>query len=241
MTNSAMTQETIDHGEENGDQSQGLFAKARQHPILAGGALLAGAGLAYVAVKAVQSAADTVPREVHVEVSVLINKKPEELYAFWRDFQNLPLFMRNLVSVEVNDGNRSHWVARSINSSTVEWDAEIFNETPNELIAWRSTEDSDVVNAGSVRFEKAPGDRGTYVRVNMNYNPPGGQIGAELAKLLRSDPGRLIKDDLRRFKQLMETGEIATIDGQSSGRDEAAAPVTTTESRAASASTGETL
>ncbi len=239
MTNAVLSQETIDHGDEDGD-SRGLLTKAKEHPILAGGALLASAGLAYVAVKAVQSAADNVAREVHVEASVLINQPLEELYTFWRDFRNLPRFMQNLVSIDVRDDNRSHWVAKAINSSTVEWDAEIFNEIPNQLIAWRSTEDADIVNAGSVRFEKAPGDRGTFVRVTMNYNPPGGTIGAGLAKLLRSDPGRMIKDDLRRFKQLMETGEIATIDGQSSGRAEAAAPVIAPEPFAAGTSTGET-
>ena len=100
----------------------------------------------------------------------------------------------------------------------VEWDAEIYNEIKNELIAWRSLEDADVVNAGSVRFQAGPTGHGTFVRVTMNYNPPAGRVGAGLAELLGAEPSQLIKQDLRRLKQLAEAGEIATIDGQTSGR-----------------------
>lgn len=237
MSESALTQEVIDHGDGNNDhRSSGLYAKAKKHPIVAGGALLVGAGLTYAVVKAVQSAADTVAREVHVETSIMIDRSPEELYAFWRDFKNLPLFMKNLVSVEDTGANRSHWIAKSING-TVAWDAEIFNEKPNELIAWRTLESSDVVNAGSVRFQKAPQGHGSYLKVTVNYNPPGGKIAATIAQLLGGEPAQLIREDLRRLKQLMETGEIATIDGQSSGRaataetieTSAASPVTTAQ------------
>jgi len=187
-----------------------------------------GAGLAYAAVKTIQSAADSIAREVHIETSIAINKSPEELYVFWRDFRNLPLFMKNLESVTELDQSRSHWVAKSIGAAKVEWDAEVYNEIENELIAWRSLESADVVNAGSVRFQKAPAGHGTYVRVTVNYNPPGGKLGATVTHFLGAEPAQLIKEDLRRLKQMMEAGEIATIDGQSSGRAQDAEVVSLT-------------
>jgi uncharacterized membrane protein len=200
----------------------GFYAKVAEHPFVVGGAVLAAAGLAYAAAKVVTGAGEAakVARDVHVETSITINKSPEELYRFWRDFKNLPLFMRNLESVTELDQTRSHWVAIVIGDARVEWDAEVYNEKENELIAWRSLENADVVNAGSVRFQEAPRGRGTYVRVTMNYNPPTGYVGARFAKLLGAEPAQLIKDDLRRLKQIMEAGEVATIDGQSSGRAE---------------------
>jgi uncharacterized membrane protein len=216
MNETPLTQDAIDGG--GADDKDGLFAKAAKHPFVTGGAILAGAGLAYAAVKTIQSAADSIAREVHIETSIAIDKTPEELYAFWRDFKNLPLFMRNLESVTELDDRKSHWVAKSMGAATVEWDAEIYNEKANELIAWRSLENADVVNAGSVRFQKAPRGHGSYVRVAMNYNPPAGKLGATLAQLFGAEPAQLIKQDLRRLKQIMEAGEIATIDGQTSGR-----------------------
>src|SRR5262249_10550647 len=135
------------------------------------------------------------------------------------------IFMTHLESVIELDGGITHWVAKGVAGGKVEWDAEIYNEQENELIAWRSLEEADVVNAGSVRFEQAPRGHGTYVRITMNYNPPAGKVGEIVAKALGSDPLKLIKDDLRRFKQLMEAGEIATIDGQSSGRAAETEPV----------------
>ena len=218
MNEKVLTQEAIDgHDTESSIEKDGLFSKALKHPLLTGGALLAGAGLAYAAIKTIQSA-DSIAREVHFETSIAIDRSPEELYAFWRDFKNLPLFMKNLESVTVLDQKRSHWVAKGIGASKVEWDAEIYNEKENELIAWRSLENSDVVNAGSARFEKGPAGHGTYLRVTVNYNPPAGKLGATVAQLLGSEPKQLIKEDLRRLKQLMEAGEIATIYGQTSGR-----------------------
>src|ERR1051325_10276314 len=218
MNETALTQEVIDGHDEGSNEKEGLFSKAVKHPLVTGGALLAGAGLAYAAVKTIQSAADSIAREVHLETSVTIDKSPEELYAFWRDFKILPLFMKNLESVTVLDRLKSHWVAKGIGAAKVEWDAEIYNEKENELIAWRSLENADVVNAGSVRFEKGKNGHGTYVRVTVNYNPPAGKLGATLAQLLGAEPKQLIKEDLRRLKQLMEAGEISTIDGQTSGR-----------------------
>ncbi len=226
MTEKPLTQEAIDSGPEIEAQS-GLFAKAAQHPILAGGAVLIGAGLAYAAARMIQGANDNseAAKDVHIETSIAINKPAAELYAFWRDFKNLPQFMKNLESVTDVGNGKTHWIAKGIGDTKFEWDAEIFNEVENELVAWRSLENADVTNAGSVRFQPGPEGHGTYVRVTMNYNPPAGKVGATLAKLLGTEPSQLIKEDLRRFKQLMEAGEIATIDGQSSGRvlDEAKA------------------
>jgi len=219
MTEKPLTQEAIDGAAgESENENAGLLAKAAKHPFVTGGAILAGAGLAYAAVKTIQSAADSVAREIHVETSIAINKSPEELYAFWRDFKNLPIFMKNLESVTEMDRWNSHWVAKGLGGARVEWDAEVYNEEENKLIAWRSLENADVVNAGSVRFEKAPEGRGTYVRVTMNYNPPAGKLGATVAQLLGTEPLQLIKEDLRRLKQVLEAGEIATIAGQTSGR-----------------------
>lgn len=163
---------------------------------------------------------------MRVAEAVTINRSPEELYRFWRDFQNLPRFMKHLESVQPDSeaagqtaGNkRSHWVAKAPAGTTVEWDAEITEDRPNEMIAWRSLEGADVDSMGSVRFERAPGNRGTIVRVRMQYNPPAGVIGATVAKLFGEDPAWQVKDDLRRFKQLMETGEIITTEGQPAGR-----------------------
>jgi uncharacterized membrane protein len=157
-------------------------------------------------------------RGIKVEQSVTINKSPEELYRFWRNFENLPRFMNHLESVSVEGSGRSHWVAKAPAGTTVEWDAEVYNEKENELIAWRSLEGADVDNAGSVRFEPATDGRGTVVRVSLKYDPPGGVIGSTFAKLFGEEPSQQIEEDLRRFKQVMEAGDILTTEGQSSGR-----------------------
>jgi len=198
----------------------GLYASMSRHPVVTGGLVLVGAGLAYAVARKLTSEDQNVARDVHVEVSIAINKSPETLYAFWRDFTNLPRFMKNLESVTELDQFKSHWVAKTIAGTRVEWDAEIYNEQENELIAWRSLENADVVNAGSVRFQRGPEGHGTYVRVTVNYNPPAGKLGATVAQLLGSEPSQLIREDLRRFKQIMEAGEIASIEGQTSGRAE---------------------
>ncbi|MDQ3805737.1 MAG: SRPBCC family protein [Acidobacteriota bacterium] len=148
-----------------------------------------------------------------VRNSIIINRPPEELYQFWRDFQNLPRIMRNLESVRVTGEGRSHWVAKAPAGTTVEWDAEITEDRPNELIAWRSLEGADVDNSGSVRFEPAPGNRGTIVRVEMEYNPPGGALGAAVATLFGKEPGQQAQEALRCFKQVVETGEVVVSEG----------------------------
>lgn len=155
---------------------------------------------------------------IKVEKSVTVNRAPEELYRFWRNFENLPRFMNHLESVKDSGEGRSHWVAKAPAGKTVQWDAEVYNEKENELIAWRSLEGADVDNAGSVRFEPATGGRGTVVRVTLKYDPPGGALGALVAKLFGEEPSQQIEDDLRRFKQVMEAGETATTEGQTSGR-----------------------
>jgi uncharacterized membrane protein len=125
--------------------------------------------------------------------------------------------MQHLESVrEIGEG-RSHWVAKAPAGSTVEWNAEITAERPNELIAWRSLEGADVDNSGSIRFEPAPGGRGTIVRAEVEYTPPGGIIGAALAKLFGEEPGQQVEADLRRFKQVMETGEVVRSEGSLMG------------------------
>ena len=230
MNESPLTQQAIDGAAPSDNPRDGFIAKAVSRPFLAGGMVLVGAGLAYAAVKAIKNAnGEEVARDVHVETSIMIDKSPEQLYSFWRDFKNLPLFMKHLESVISMDDGRTHWVAKGIGGiaeSKVEWDAEIYNEIENEMIAWRSVDNADIVNAGSVRFQAGPEGHGTYVRVTLNYNPPAGRVGASLTQLLGTAPDQLIKEELRRFKQLIETGEIATVGGQSSGRAENAVQTT---------------
>lgn len=148
-----------------------------------------------------------------VKKSIIIDSSPEELYEFWHNFENLPRFMKHLESVRVTDNKRSHWVAKAPAGKTVEWDAEVTAERPGEMIAWRSLEGADVDNTGSVRFERAPGNRGTIVKVEIEYSPPGGVIGATVAKLFGEDPEQQVSDDLRCLKQVIEIGEVIISDG----------------------------
>ena len=155
---------------------------------------------------------------VRVDEALTINAPVEEIYSFWRNFENLPKFMYHLESVTTIDEMRSHWKAKAPLGMTVEWDAEIISEIPNELISWRSIENADVSNAGSVRFLPSTGGRGTVVKVELRYEPPAGKLGAAIAWLTGEEPSVQVREDLRRFKQLMETGEIPTIEGQPAGR-----------------------
>jgi uncharacterized membrane protein len=154
----------------------------------------------------------------HVQHSLVINAAPEELYQFWHNFENLPRFMKHLESVRVTGDRRSHWVAKAPAGTTVEWDAEITEDRPNELLAWRSLAGADVYNAGSVSFERAAGNRGTIVRVELDYDPPGGFVGATLAKLFGEEPQQQVEGDLRRFKQVIETGEVVLSEGTLQGK-----------------------
>lgn len=160
---------------------------------------------------------------IKVHKAVTIGKPAQELYAFWRDFRNLPKFMNHLVSVEIRDGSKSHWVAKAPLGKTVQWDAEIINDDPGKLIAWRSLPGADVDSTGSVRFVPAPQGRGTEVHVSLSYQPPAGQIGAAVAKLFGEEPNQQVDNDLRHFRNLMEAGEIPTTEGQSSGKRNASA------------------
>jgi uncharacterized membrane protein len=157
------------------------------------------------------------PRGVNVLESVTINRPVADLYRFWRNLENLPQFMRHLESVEKVTDTISHWRAQGPAGMIVEWDAEIYNEIPNKLIAWRSLEGSDVVSAGSVNFDESAGGRGTRVTVHLQYSPPGGKVGAAVAKLFGRDAETEIREDLRRFKQLIEAGEVPTTSGQPRG------------------------
>jgi uncharacterized membrane protein len=150
------------------------------------------------------------PRGVNVEASITIYRPQQEVYAYWRSLENLPKFMDHLVEVREIDGRRSHWVAKGPLGVHVEWDAEIIKDVPPELISWKTVNDADVVSAGSVWFTQAPGDHGTEVRVKLQYDPPAGKLGATVAWILGEDPQHAIEEDLRRFKQLLETGEVST-------------------------------
>lgn len=202
-----------------------LFGLTRQTPgglvlAAAGGALfyrsLSGHCPAYQAMGVTTARAASEP--LHAEKSVTINRPVEDLYRFWRHFANLPRFMKHLDSVRVNGDTRSHWVANGPAGVKVEWDAEITEDRPNELIAWRSLAGAEVDNSGSVRFEPATSGRGTVVRVAIDYNPPAGALGAAVAKLFGEAPQQQIEGDLRRFKSMMEASEIPTTVGQPTGK-----------------------
>jgi uncharacterized membrane protein len=161
-------------------------------------------------------------RGIRVQRSVTVNKPREEIFRTWRNFENLPRFMEHLQSVRVDEGNTrlSHWVAKSPFGGVIEWDSEITDERENEYLAWQSLPGSTVESTGVAQFSDAVGGRGTVVSVLMQYNPPAGSMGAAIAKLLGEEPGQQVRSDLYHFKQFMEAGEIATVQGQSSGRDE---------------------
>ena len=154
-------------------------------------------------------------RGIHVEEAVTVSRPVHEVFRFWRNFENLPRFMKHLDSVSEREGGVFHWTARGPAGTQVEWDARIINEIEDKLIGWQSLEGSTISTAGSVNFRETP--RGTEVRVHLQYQPPGGKLGATIAWLLGEEPNIQIREDLRRFKQLLETGEIPTIDGQPRG------------------------
>ncbi|MEH1933902.1 MAG: SRPBCC family protein [Nostoc sp.] len=183
---------------------------------LAGGGLIYQGATKQSTIEQAQSAIG-INQPIKIEKTVTINKSADELYRFWHNFENLPTFMKHLKSVKVYNEKRSHWIANAPLGNSVEWDAEILEDRENEFISWASVEGADVDNSGFVRFKKAPGDRGTEVKIVLEYNPPGGALGATVAKLFGEEPEQQIDDELRRFKMLMEAGEIATTEGQPSG------------------------
>jgi uncharacterized membrane protein len=145
---------------------------------------------------------------LRVRRRITVNRPADALYRFWRDFTNAPRFMERVESVQVSGDRRTHWRARGPAGVTLEWDAEVTEERPNELIAWRSLDDKPMPHSGVVRFEPAPAGRGTVVTVELEYAPPGGAVTAAAAKLAGYAPEQQLQEDLRRFKQLMETGIV---------------------------------
>lgn len=145
---------------------------------------------------------------IKLKKAVTIDRSAADLYRFWRNLENLPRFLDRLESVKVLDEKRSHWVMSAPGGLRLEWDAEITTDHPNEMIGWRSLKGANIDNAGYVRFERAAGGRGTVARVALQYNPPAGRIGAALSTLFGERPASQIDEALRKFKNLMETGEI---------------------------------
>jgi uncharacterized membrane protein len=160
-------------------------------------------------------------RGVKIARAVTIRKPAAELYTFWRNVENLPTIIQAPVAITALSPLESHWVVSGPGNATVAWDALVINDHPNSLIAWRSRDGADVPNAGSIRFEPAPGDEGTEVTVALEYDPPGGKLAAFFAKLSGKEGGQQVDRTLKRFKALMEAGEIPTIEGQSVGGPQA--------------------
>jgi uncharacterized membrane protein len=158
------------------------------------------------------------PLSIDVNETIAVNASPAAVYAFWRNLENLALFMDHVQSVTSTGARSSHWVVRAPAGTTVEWDAEITHEEPDRQLSWRTLEHATVQHEGTVKFDAAPGGRGTLVKVSLRYRPPAGVIGAQVAKLFGEEPSQQIRADLRRLKQLIETGEVATTQGQPSGK-----------------------
>lgn len=164
------------------------------------------------------SRADRARRRVlRLRASVTVNRPVDQVYWFWRDLENLPRFMHHVASVRADADGRSHWTVRAPAGRSVEWDAEIVTDNLSDMIEWRSVPGARVPNAGRVRFTRAPGGRGTEVRVDLAYAPPGGRVGRAIALLFGEEPEQQVRDDLRRFKQVIETGEVVRSEGSPEG------------------------
>lgn len=186
----------------------GLTRRSKTGIALAGGGgLLAFAG----------SRVSSTPAHFVASSTMQVNCSPQQAYKFWRNFENLPLFMRHLDNVSILGSTRSRWVAAGPLGSHIQWDAEIVADREGELISWRSLPGSDLDVDGYVEFRNAPGNRGSFISANVIYSPPGGKVARGIAKLLGKDPNFLMRQDLRRLKALMEAGEIPTVEGQSHG------------------------
>jgi uncharacterized membrane protein len=169
----------------------------------------------YTAYRVLRHSRRGAPMKLHAAITV--NRPRDEVYRYWGDLENLPSFMAHLESVRMTGPNRSHWTAKAPAGRTVEWDAEIRMDAPNEMLSWRSLPRADVQNAGVVRFADAPAGQGTEVRVELQYRLPAGRLGAAVAKLLGEHPEQQVRDDLRRFKQVMEVGEVVRSEGSPNG------------------------
>lgn len=184
-----------------------------------GGALmLSGAAMGKSPYNTIAKIRRTQKDDIKVEKAVTIGLPVEEIYTFWRNFENLPKFMSHLEKVTVTDEIHTHWVAKAPANTSVEWDAQTTEDIPNTRISWRSVEGSEIPNQGHVEFKPAPGGRGTEVHVSLTYSPPLGTLGAGVARLFGEEPAQQIEHDLRRLKRLLEVGEEPTTEGQSSGR-----------------------
>jgi len=145
---------------------------------------------------------------IRVDKAITIERPRQEVYAFWRQLDNLPRFMRHVESVTVQDDLHSHWVVKTVGGKTMEWDAEIIEQRQDEMISWRSAPGADVDNAGSVWFTSVPGGQGTMLRVELKYVPPAGKAGAAIAKAFGRDADAEIEENLHRLKSLLETGQV---------------------------------
>lgn len=182
----------------------------------AGAGLAAGGG--YLIYRGATNSAGAGEHDASIAKSVTISRSPEEVYRYWKQLENLPRFMKHLKNVRRIDDRRSHWTARAPFGRSVEWDAELLEDVENRRLTWRSLPGSDVDHRGSVEFRPAPGNRGTEVHVRLDYHRPGGRAGEALAMMLFEHPEQQIREDLRRFKALVETGELPTTEGQPNGR-----------------------
>lgn len=180
-------------------------------------AMAAVAGVAALDVVAAVRAGAGAGGAVHTRTVTTVNRPVDEVYDFWANLENLPRFMSHLRAVERHGGNRSHWVATGPGRSTIEWDAELVEQVPHQRLVWRSLPGADVDNHGSVQFAPAPGDRGTEVTVDLHHVVPGGRLGRAVARLFGEHPEQQASDDLRRFKQVMEAGEVVRSSGTPEG------------------------
>ena len=155
---------------------------------------------------------------IRIRKSIAINQSPEACYRFWRDFENFPRFMNHVDEVRTVDATRSHWTVRAPLGQHVEWTAELASDVPSQQLGWRTLPGAEIDHAGVVRFVPGSGGRGTVVEVDLSYRAPLGKAGSRIAKLFGEEPSQQVEDDLRRFKQLIETGEIPTTVGQPAGR-----------------------
>ncbi len=165
-----------------------------------------------------KSTSEEIVDGIEHESVITVMAPASAIYNFWHDLRNLPNFMKNLTSIQVQDAKRSHWKWKVLRGhADIEWDSEITRDVPNSLIAWRSLEGSTCVHAGQVTFRELPHNRGTEVRVLLSYHPPGGRLTDFIEKVLGESPQRSTQDDLRRLRELIEVGLIPTTDGQSHG------------------------
>jgi uncharacterized membrane protein len=209
-----------------GSRRPGLLLRARRHrtggrKLRATVATAAVAGISaldlYTAVRSARRSSEGAPGSLHAHASITVARPRSEVYRYWHAFENLPAFMEHLEAVRTYGDGHSHWVAKAPVKKKIEWDAEVVEDRPGELIAWRSLKGADVENAGSVHFRDAPGGQGTEVRVELDFTPPGHYAGAAVAKLIGEHPQQQVRDDLRRFKQVMEVGEVVRSEGSPEG------------------------